>query len=793
MWKSKPVNHLYEALQSLMNGILNRLAFQLYLVFISSAVFSQTFDMPSLSDSRLSYNQLCPTWAATNTGTDPFSDIAQWTWFSNGCGEGTLRGLWQFDLNPPVTTSMLYDNRATLYMFFPTGMPWGHDYYSPAVDNMFYVQRVLDSWNENTVTWNNQPNVTPLNAVLVPSSSPIPLNPLFTDYTIDISTLAYDWICGGQPNYGLRLSLMNEILYSHVGFTNREFADPVKRPFLRLEYAEINTLAPTNICLGDNFSIECNLNNAADPSLYSYSWTHLQSGTTYNTPLVNLPQHSAGLNTYQVVVSNPWCQTATLTVNVNVGVNPSAGISSNNGLALSCLVPNTTLSATGAGAYLWSTGATSQSIVVSSAGSYDVTVTDPNGCSTTSSVNVTSSGGPTISSVTPSNPNCNNPTSGQIVISASGSGTLQYALNGGAPQNSGTFTGLSSGNYSITVTDANGCVSTSSITLTSPQNFSLNPGNIVSADCGSSNGSAEVIVSGGSGNFQYVWSPSNSSTSNATNLAPGNYIVTVTDNSTGCVQNLQITIPANGGPSITNVNVTGVLCFGEQTGSLIATATGGTAPYTYSLDGATAQSSNSFTNLSAGNYTVTVIDATGCPNSQVIIITEPQELTVNAGNDISSCASDIVDLSAASTGGTTPYSYLWFSTQNGQNVQVQPTQSTTYNVQVTDVNGCTDTDVIAVIIIPCGSLVVEVPNVFTPNGDGNNDSYGINSLNAISQEAIVVDRWGVKMAELNSPNATWDGTSNGKEATNGVYFVKYRIVGPNDTEEIGHTFFHLIR
>ena len=49
------------------------------------------------------------------------------------------------------------------------------------------------------------------------------------------------------------------------------------------------------------------------------------------------------------------------------------------------------------------------------------------------------------------------------------------------------------------------------------------------------------------------------------------------------------------------------------------------------------------------------------------------------------------------------------------------------------------------------------------------------------------------MTELNSPNAIWDGTSNGKDATDGVYFIKYRIVGPNDIEEIGHTFFHLIR
>ncbi len=551
----------------------------------------------------------------------------------------------------------------------------------------------------------------------------------------------------------------------------------------------VTNSSQTNISCngGTNGAVTVSASGGTAP--YAYSWT---PGN-----LIGATQSNLAAGTYTVTATDNANCTGTLTVNitqptllqVTQGSITPASCGSSNGAA--------SISVSGGTApysYAWNPNVGSTANITNVAGgNYSVQVTDNNGCQQSLNITITTTGGPTISSVTPTNPNCDNPTSGQIVISASGSGTLQYALNGGAPQSSATFTGLSSGNYSITVTDANGCVSTSSTTLTSPQNFSLSPGNIVSADCGSTNGSASVIVTGGSGNFQYLWNPSNSSTSNATNLAPGNYTVTVTDNSTGCVQNLQITVPANGGPSITNVNVSGVLCFGEQTGSLIVTATGGTAPYTYSLDGATAQSSNSFTNLSAGNYTVTVIDATSCPNSQVIIITEPQELTVNAGNDVSSCASDLVDLSAASTGGTTPYSYLWFSTQNGQNVQVQPTQSTTYNVQVTDVNGCTDTDVVAVIIIPCGSLVVEVPNVFTPNGDGNNDTYGINSLNAISQEAIIVDRWGVKMAELNSPNATWDGTSNGKEATDGVYFIKYRIVGPNDTEEIGHTFFHLIR
>jgi gliding motility-associated-like protein len=97
-------------------------------------------------------------------------------------------------------------------------------------------------------------------------------------------------------------------------------------------------------------------------------------------------------------------------------------------------------------------------------------------------------------------------------------------------------------------------------------------------------------------------------------------------------------------------------------------------------------------------------------------------------------------------------------------------------------------------IIPCGDLVIYVPNVFTPDGDANNDNYGIISQNALTQEAIIVNRWGDLMFELNSPNQMWDGkTRNGTDALEGVYFIKYRLSGLNNSEEIGHAFFHLKR
>jgi gliding motility-associated-like protein len=106
---------------------------------------------------------------------------------------------------------------------------------------------------------------------------------------------------------------------------------------------------------------------------------------------------------------------------------------------------------------------------------------------------------------------------------------------------------------------------------------------------------------------------------------------------------------------------------------------------------------------------------------------------------------------------------------------------------------CSDSWEGTITVIPIGEIVIEIPNVFSPNGDESNDVYGIFTINAASQEAAIYNRWGNKIVELNTPNATWDGTVGGKEAVDGVYFMKYKIVGLNGQEKEGQTFLHLIR
>ena len=552
----------------------------------------------------------------------------------------------------------------------------------------------------------------------------------------------------------------------------------------------VSNASQTNVtCNGaTNGSITVSASGGTAP--YSYSWS---PGN-----LVGATQSNLSIGTYTITATDNANCTGTLTVTVtqptallvSAGAITPAECGSTNGSAAI-----TVSGGTSPYSYIWSQNASTLPNITSVAGGdYSVQVTDANGCQQSLSITIPTTGGPTISSVSTTNPNCNDENSGQILVNATGTGVLQYSMNGGPNQNSGTFTSLASDDYTITVTDINGCISTTTTTLTSPQSFSLATGNIISADCGSSNGSAEVIVNGGSGNFQYSWNSGGSSSAINSNLSPGNYEVTVTDNSSGCIQNLQIIVPANGGPSITNVLTSDNLCFGDQTGSISITAGSGTPPYTYSINNGNTQVSNLFNNLSSGSYTITVYDATNCPSSQVVTLNEPQELIANAGSDQNGCSTDIFDLTGTAIGGTAPLDYNWIGIQNNQNIQVSTIVSTSYSLEVTDANGCVSLDNLFIEINPCGALVIFVPNVFTPNGDSENDSYGIISQNALTQEAVIVNRWGDLMFELNSPNQMWDGkTRNGTDALEGVYFMKYRLTGLNNTEEIGHTFFHLKR
>jgi gliding motility-associated-like protein len=639
----------------------------------------------------------------------------------------------------------------------------------------------------------------------------------------------------------------------------------------------------TNVSCFGGSNGAATVSTSGGTSPYNYSWA---PGN-----LTGSSQNSLTAGTYTITATDNANCTGTATITIT---QPTALSGTSSGIIpANCGSNNGSATVTGSGGtapyiYSWSPGgATGGTVTNLVGGNYVVTVTDGNSCTQTVNLNIPNSGGPSITIGTVTNPDCTSPNSGSVVVSGS-TGTPGYNVSWsgastGDPTgveiiNSGgnfTISGLTAGDYNITLVDANNCSNSASVTLTAPTPFTLNQGAIVPADCGSTNGSATVNVAGGSGNFVYLWSPSGGNSATANNLTSGNYIVNVTDNESGCLETLSFIIPSVGGPTILNTTPINPLCNGASTGSILVLAASGTEPYQYSINNGTFQTNNLFSNLTAGDYDIVVTDANNCLAAVSLTLTEPNQLLVTANPNDSICLGQNISISATASGGVAPYNYGWNNGQTSQSQVVNPATTTTYNVTVVDANGCSgvssstitvlplplangspanstgnfpllvtftntssganayswdfgngqnqittsttsvsstynspgtyevlltatngycdDTWLGEVIVLPIGALNVEIPNVFSPNGDDINEIYGIISQNASSQEAIIVNRWGTLMAELKVPNATWDGKVNGKDALEGVYFIKYRIIGLDGIEKEGQQFFHLVR
>lgn len=235
--------------------------------------------------------------------------------------------------------------------------------------------------------------------------------------------------------------------------------------------------------------------------------------------------------------------------------------------------------------------------------------------------------------------------------------------------------------------------------------FTLNMASVPS-QCSASNGSVSATPVGGTGTFTYSWNTTPIQTNQtATNLAPGQYIVTVTD-SMGCTTIDTVTVAGTGALSMSTAQVN-VLCNGGNNGSATFTPTSGTAPYTYTWT-PNVSATGSAINLTAGVYVVDVTDAFGCQNSFTYTITEPPLVPINAtgagGGPL--CIGFTDTLSISAVGGAPPYSYLWLNNAStNDTLIVTPATTTTYTVVVSDVcNTLPDTAIITVVVNPLPTI-----------------------------------------------------------------------------------------
>ena len=437
--------------------------------------------------------------------------------------------------------------------------------------------------------------------------------------------------------------------------------------------------------------------NVVSPSAcsYSYLWSN---GQTFQT----VTGLCAG--NYTVTVTNQLCSVNSLTVTINPSgggltlntTNTAANCGSNNGTA----TVNVSVG-TAPFTYAWNNGQTTSTATALAAGTYTATVIDGSGCSKTQTVTITSTNTLSVT-VSTTQASCagNN---GTATINAS-SGTAPYTYNWNNGQTTSAATGLAAGNYSVTVTDANGCTKIQTATITQSTAITSTV-SATTINCSGGTAAATVAAAGGSGSYSYLWN-NGQTTQTATGLGAGTYSATITD-ANGCTQTTLANISNTGSPQATIASTT-ILCNGENNGNATVTVTVGTAPYTYSWN-PSGQTTSAATGLSAGNYVVTVSDALGCIVIVSTTITEPTVLTTSVSSTNTNCAGSTGTATVATTGGSGSYSYLW---GNGQASQTATGLSAgNYTATITDANGCTQTQ--TVTINSNGTLSVTVSSTQT--------------------------------------------------------------------------------
>lgn len=353
--------------------------------------------------------------------------------------------------------------------------------------------------------------------------------------------------------------------------------------------------------------------------------------------------------------------------------------------------------------YLWSNGATADSIFGLTAGVYSVTVTDANGCTVGVTVTITQPAAPLAATAVATDVTCFGYNNGSANLTVSG-GTTAYAFAWSNGATTEDISALGPNTYTVTVTDANGCVTVTSATVNEPfaLTASITP---TPVSCfGGNDGEADLTVGGGNPGYTYLWS-NFATTQDISGLTAGNYVVIVTDTK-GCSVTAGTTITQPNQISITGA-VVNVQCNGGSNGSINLTVLGGAGGYTFVWsNGATSQS---ISILTAGGYSVTVTDANLCEASASFTVTEPAALTLSGDSEDVTCnglANGAVNITVA--GGITPYTYLW---SNGATTQdINGLNGGTFTVTVTDGNGCNIT----------GSYTVNEPTAITSSIAGTN-------------------------------------------------------------------------
>lgn len=327
-----------------------------------------------------------------------------------------------------------------------------------------------------------------------------------------------------------------------------------------------------------------------------------------------------------------------------------------------------------------------------------------------------------------------------------------------------TLTDLPAGTYTVTVTDIYSTSLSQTYTISQPD-LLLVDATITQPLCANDSGVIELEVTGGTTPYTYNW---NGIDPNA--VPEGEHTVIVSD-ANECVREIKYTI-VNPSPLEPNIITKDALCH-ENFGSMSLEVSGGTPPYTIDLQGEDKD------RILAGDYSYTITDDNGCSITGNYTIHQPEKLDINVifaqldCNEFSGYATTFI------RGGVEPYDINWFG------FNPEDLRPGDYTVEVVDANECVYQEKFS--YQPIG-VKVYAPTAFTPNNDGLNETF-VPVINCYSSfEMNIYDRWGKKIFSSNDPNTQWDGTFEGENLKQGVYFYSLQVVDShfNISDHNGH-------
>jgi len=398
---------------------------------------------------------------------------------------------------------------------------------------------------------------------------------------------------------------------------------------------------------------------------------------------------------------------------------------------------------------------TGSTITGLSQGMYTVIVTDVEGCNAQTSIIVPVNGSLNVLINEGQAITCHGESN--AILSANAPGgivPLDYNWNTGSSSN--RIENLSSGIYSVIVTDSLGCTGSQSHQVTEPFPINLDLTTEAIQCYNGDDGQAIVIASGGTAPYNAYW-PNHGDGDTLNNLTAGYYTVIVTD-SHNCEIVDSVFVSQPDSPMEIDLISRDITCYNMDNGQIAASGVGGTSPYSYEWSFAEYTSEMpEISNLPDGFYSLVVSDYNGCIADTLVMISEPAPIIVDYSTVNPSCiGNNDGSIDMAVVGGVEPYTFMW-DNATGNLQFIDGLYEGNYFITIQDANDCVY-EVKPITLMDTPEACLRVPNAFTPNDDNNNDTWIIENIemfpNAIVQ---VFNRWGQVVYVGKHGVEPWDG------------------------------------